>query len=138
MNVKNLQLLADYLKSLPENYGHFNMSVFNDDDGEECGPSYLKNENYCGTAACAIGHAIYVKDLPNPTQGSDWFEYSECLFGLPRFRKSWEWCFSTGWVHTDNSPSGAAKRIEYLIEKGGDLDEWDHYCDEEALEIYEH
>ncbi len=31
---------------------------------------------------------------------------------------SWSWCFSPVWQRVDNTPEGAARRIEWLVEHG--------------------
>ena len=34
------------------------------------------------------------------------------------FSKEWDWCFSSRWADIDNTPTGAALRIEWLLNHG--------------------
>lgn len=112
MNKENLILLADYLEKLPEDYGHFGMHTYNG-DGK---PHELGHQ--CGTVACALGHAPYVKGLPVPLYDEFWGDYCERVLGIDSVSFEWDWCFDANWVYKDNTPQGAAKRIKYLVEKG--------------------
>lgn len=115
MNRENLSRLADYLAALPADYEHFDMARFRTTmTGKEHEPT--TRPMGCRTVACAVGHApLALPDLP-PKPDEEWDEYSNRLFGL--YDREWEWCFAAGWVHTDNTPAGAAARIRWLLEHG--------------------
>ena len=91
--------------------------------------------NHCGTSACAVGHAASLGELKDPDgifkdfkiqkESSEqdawyesWREYSERVFGLNSIDDCWDWCFGSRWTSIDNTPTGAAKRIMWLITKG--------------------
>ena len=132
----NLQKLVDKLLSLPKNYKNFDMTGFNDElyfieEGNfyDC-PLYLEQyqkaqeNNYCGAVGCAVGHAVYIKEAKfKKSIDEDWIEYSFRLFGLDRYGEDnnncWIWCFSGDWSHNDNTPEGAAKRIQWMLEHNG-------------------
>jgi hypothetical protein len=130
MNKENLKLLAEYLLSLPENYEHFDMCVYNDDVATDA-----FNSAGCGTAACALGHAPYVPGLPSKFICS-WATYANEVFDLHINDSAWDWCFNAFWYDEDNTPHGAAKRILYLIEHG--MPEGFSYEDisEQFVELY--
>lgn len=115
MNKENLKLLADYLLQLPEDYKHFDMEFFSDE--EEYFPCKIQY-THCSTSACAVGHAPYVEGLPKPEVDESWVGYSVRIFGLVSSSYEWEWCFSGEWADADNTPHGAAKRILWLLEHG--------------------
>lgn len=118
----NLRKLADYLARLPDDYEQFNMGLYMSSSDV---PGTIRSEP-CDTVACALGHG--------PTAGirtyndANWDDYSDRAFGDTGGRGAtlaWSWCFSPGWVRTDNTPRGAAARIYYLLDKGGAPD---GYC----------
>lgn len=120
MNRENLEKLRDYLWSLPKNYTHFDMRTFYKSadavplvDSAQIArtPEYL---DPCGTVACAAGHGpaagIPVLDQEN------WPDYAWRVFKLSYAQ--WEWCFDPYWRRIDNTPHGAAARIDWLLRKG--------------------
>lgn len=117
MNRKNLKKLADYLES--ENLkAEFDMQYF---------------ENMCGSAVCAIGHAPYAGIPKKPNE--DWVDYSQRVFDIRSVE--WIWCFSEGWSKSDNSPQGAAKRINWLLNHGLPEDNWFEQMKGQAELCYE-
>lgn len=83
----------------------------------------------CGAVGCAVGLATFL--VAPKLIGELFMRYSERLFGLydvpfplrvnPHeiFRHSaWQWCFSGLWDQVDNTPEGAAARINFLLERG--------------------
>ena len=129
MNIKHLELLAKYLESLPEGYSHFDMIEYSD---EHYRPEDAIFNEHCGTAACAVGHAVYVKGIPSPLSNESWYSYSVRVFDIYTSLPRWSWCFGGDWVKSDNTPKGAAARIRYLI-ANPDLDGWHLEFDKESL-----
>jgi hypothetical protein len=123
MNRENLQKLADGLRG-PLRLG-FDMDYYVNFSGS---PSVVRRcelereltsvTNDCGTAACACGHATYLIEPKNP--GESFSAYSRRVFGLEpeEIGEEWDWCFGSGWSFTDNTPQGAADRIEWLLKHG--------------------
>ena len=131
---ENLLKLANHLESLPEDYEHFGMqNFFIVESDENLGhfPDVVKNSealSHCGTVACAVGHGPFIGI--EPLEGEYWTTYSERVF-IKNVRE-WEWCFSGEWRKLDNTPHGAAKRIQVLLRKG--LPDFEVYTD--SLEQY--
>lgn len=67
----------------------------------------------CVTVGCAVGHAPFAGVEKLRTEG--WPEYSKRVFGLTS-EDQWAWCFDLCWVGIDNTPVGAASRIEWLLD----------------------
>ena len=114
-----LRKLANYLLSLPEDYEKFDMSNFivRDDNGSSDFCQINETTLHtCGTAACALGHAPSIFRVPKDC--ADWWDLAELLFGLEEYSDDWDWCFAGGWVDVDNTHTGAAKRILWLLDKG--------------------
>lgn len=115
----NLELLADYLMTLPEGYEHFDMATYNEDE-----VGAINNSSHCGTSACALGHAPYVKGLPAVEEDPiiedhpDFDTYCEVVFNIHTDSDEWAWLFSQDWDDVDNTPKGAAKRIYWMLEHG--------------------
>lgn len=70
----------------------------------------------CATAACALGWASHFVERKRPDE--DWDVYEVRVFGLDFASKESLWMFGGGWCTTDNTPAGAAARIEWFLEKG--------------------
>ena len=85
----------------------------------------------------------------------DWSMYSRLNFIDPMSDTGqvlWDWCFGSGWAHTDDTPHGAAKRIRYMLDrldqenpipkfKGEDFDDinlgFSESCDQFYLDLYQ-
>lgn len=104
---KNLQKLVKYLRG--ELKAQFSMDVFSEFGGGI-------DQTDCGSIGCVVGHGPYagVRKRKNET----WFDYSARKFGLPLESAGWTWCFGEIWCGSDNTPTGAAARIERLLTKG--------------------
>jgi len=119
----NLLKLAAYLRGLDRE--KFNMRSFYKRYDEYSGrlvivgPSgvgqYSTTPNYCNTVACAVGCGP-AAGVPVIDTDTGWSIYSQRVF--TSCARTWDFLFSIGWVNIDNSPSGAAKRIEFLLEHG--------------------
>lgn len=75
-----------------------------------------QGETDCDTAACAAGHGPYAGMYKNMVES--WTGYVERVFNMHGESDAYLWCFASGWVDTDNTPQGAAKRILYMLEHG--------------------
>lgn len=108
MHQENLRKLADYLLK-GELGSDFDMHLFT---------SYLDEDEAvnCGTSGCAAGHGPYAGIEKFATE--TWVEYVGRVFGLEWCTNECAWCFSPNWERTDNSATGAAKRILWLLDKG--------------------
>jgi len=122
MNVRNLQRMANYIRTIPQD--RFSMSTYREDES---------NTAECNTVGCVVGHCtILDKELFNENKGDFgiWIRhYAGFSFSSPE----WDWCFDPAWSCTDNTPSGAAKRIEWLIENGLPNDWMKQMCREKPL-----
>lgn len=117
----NLLKLATYLETLPDDYGHFNMSEYmeNIDGYYVC--ITLQNKPDCGTVACAVGHG--------PAAGirvygdTSWGDYAERVFGYMT-TDAFEYMFGSSWSDYDNTPKGAAARIRTYVALGHAPNDW--------------
>lgn len=155
MNRENLAKLADYLHTLPDDYAKFDMATYigrdsrhsaTVDDTPELRQYLLNNDGLpdCGSVACAVGHgpAAHIFMLPDELTGGwgdgpQWSSYVERVFGFPPDSDEFRWLFSPEWARQDNTPQGAAKRIDYLLANG--LPEgWDEYVwVHDFLDVYQ-
>lgn len=138
INRENFERLAAHLENLvppPE----FSMRLFtNLLDGEDREYMATGQIPACGTVACAAGHGP-VAGILDP-DAEDWNEYVERNFlGEPvdgKFdnNRIYRWCFSCSWTDIDNTPTGAAKRIRYMLAHG--IPEHFRFCDSSWIEVY--
>lgn len=121
---ENLNTLATYLESLPEDYSHFDMGDYFIHN--ECliyQPSYatrIIQDCECGTVACAIGHGI-LAGIP-ATLEENWYDYGLRAFGVSIEDELGKFMFSGVWNVLDNTAHGAAKRIRYILSLPNDAD----------------
>ena len=110
MNKGNLLRMADYAETIrPE---LFNIAVYR--QGQCITPE-------CDSIGCLIGHCTILdtKQLPINFLGIiDFYVWINDFAGLMPGTPKWHWCFSPLWVDVDNTPTGAAARIRYLVEHG--------------------
>ena len=115
MKRENLQLMANHLKTnvLPENFDMGKYRVLYDFSNPEC-----------GSVGCAVGNCT-VLDSENvmynftyPYDRIEFTDWSEYFTGLLGGGDEWDWCFDSAWRNTDNTPTGAALRIEWLLKYG--------------------
>lgn len=137
MNRENLKKLANYLESLPEDYSHFDMrsfilkSRYQDPAGYWQARSDEVNyatmgglPEYCGTAACAVGHGpaagitLSSAYLYGNNMVVDWARYSLACFTEEATTNTalWSFLFGSKWVTIDNHHWGAAARIRYILD----------------------
>ena len=80
----------------------------------------------CGSVGCTVGTCTVLdaKNVMNNfinSGGEIYFHaWSEDFTGLlgGEYENEWEWCFASKWKTTDNTPTGAALRIEWLLKYG--------------------
>lgn len=101
----NLRKLAKYLLA-GELKAKFDMGIY-------CGSSDRNAD--CGTMGCAIGHGPFSGIDKLNDEG--WTDYADRVFGCEHV-DVWTWCFCSDWEETDNTATGAAKSILWLLEHG--------------------
>lgn len=131
---ENLQTLADFLDSVPEE--HFGMRTYSKKGttARECSTpihaiGFLKAalqphedgtpHHPCGTSACALGWAAVVFEDEVQNMASQTFPaLSNKLFGMCRPCEPWEFMFSADWHKDDDTAKGAARRIRFALAHG--------------------
>ena len=116
MKRENLQLMANHLKTnvLPEN---FHMGKYRGDDDDFSSP-------VCGSVGCTVGNCTVldvenvIKNFTDSGGEIEFGAWSEYFTGLYWAGHEWYWCFGSTWKTTDNTPTGAALRIEWLLNHG--------------------
>jgi len=111
VNIENLTTLANFLDTLPAPAFHMG-SFARDEHGERLDIQIHE----CATVACAVGYGP--RAGIHHENDRSWEDYSERVFEIEIGSRSWMWCFAGTWADVDNTPSGAAKRIRYLITHG--------------------
>jgi hypothetical protein len=119
---RRLLALADHIETVPQNL--FNMKIF-----RETGKGHLAD---CGTVGCLLGHApsLLIKRFRVKSSELvidnliDWNKVSLKLCGITTSpynnnRALWDYLFSSRWGFTDNTSTGAAKRIRWVVEHSG-------------------
>lgn len=107
----NLRKLALYhLRGFDISHMGFTMALYSTSHG--CMVDAGVSE--CGSVGCLVGHGPLagIKSMP----GEFWRDYSHRVFLSSR--DEWNWCFNQTWFLVDNTPSGGAKRILWLLEFG--------------------
>jgi hypothetical protein len=126
MNRENLQRMADYIRTVPKEKFHM---------GEYRKGSWKKHQ--CGSVGCVIGHCTILDKIENISLtiglGIDFTAWSEKFTGLIAWSSEWDWCFHAVWKHTDNTPTGAADRIEWLLNHGLPEDWYEQIIGENPL-----
>ena len=109
MNRENLQKLADFIKTVPQEI--FDMEDIRTGQTEDA---------KCDSVGCVIGHAtaLYDGELPRRaiTGSIDFSAFWQEFGGLHYLDSCWIVCAS--WTQVDNTPLGASKRIEWLLKNG--------------------
>lgn len=114
--VENLRKLAAHLRVSQSH--NFDMSFFavSADYDQYRDPADVVN--VCGSICCAVGHGPSAGIAPLQTD-DNWFTYSRrTLLDFDEENDAWSWCFDDLWANRDNTPEGAACRIEYLLDVG--------------------
>ena len=116
MKRDNLQRMADHLKTnvIPDN---FHMGRYRGDDDDLSSP-------VCGSVGCTVGTCSVldaenvIKNFTDTDGEIEFGDWSEDFTGLLGVEDEWSWCFGSTWSKTDNTPAGAALRIEWLLNHG--------------------
>jgi hypothetical protein len=136
MDVENLRKLAAFLRTVPNE--KFGMQRFADLRHENVWVATPQDvaQHGCGTAGCALGWSVSLFVPPKPrscdNQLTMWKGHSYKHFGI-RSGARWEWLFGGDWAEGDDTPDGAADRIDWLIEHGLPKDWKDQQCGEAPL-----
>jgi len=138
MNAENLKKMADYIETVPQY--KFDMRRFReeehaddfeiipDDPQEKVDISAFlagrKTAHECGSVGCLLGHCTILDERPLPLKSGeiDFYAWSFEFTGLHPKSIGWVYLFSASWRAADNTPTGAAKRIRYLIENSAPED----------------
>jgi hypothetical protein len=121
VNTENLRTLANYLANVPDD--KFSMHDFVSASNEAEAHYLATGLMPCNAVACAAGYgpaAGIAWDQPDPF---GWVEYIDANF-LKVHTKDYHhtpeylWCFFDDWKYYDNTASGAAKRIHYMLHHG--------------------
>lgn len=125
---KNLETLRDFLRINAEALkaaSSFNMRSFlNGTDSPFC--DSLKYQ--CGTIACAIGWTPVATGYCSlkGNNAISWKTYCNVVFGIDFYSSEAQWMFDLEWESFDNTPEGAAERIDCYLRHGGVPYEWCH------------
>lgn len=131
MNTKRLKALADYLKTVPQD--KFDMRLYNSNgthwlekipSGSACAlrhvTALLTDQEYDDYAAFASKQTYHTAEKLMDYLGlieSHDSKYDGYTVGSENL-KVFTWLFGTDWAYIDNTPTGAAKRIEWLLNHG--------------------
>lgn len=123
MNTDNLRTLAEYLLTVPEE--RFDMLTYTENESPD--DMAAARNNYCGTTACAAGHAASVWPEVAARHADNfgsinygWMIFS--LFGISVNSIEFKFLFGDAWSRVANSPKQAAARIFYAIDQAAALD----------------
>ena len=117
MRRENLQLMADHLKTNVKQK-NFHMGRYRGDDDF--------SNPVCGSVGCTVGNCTVLdtenvmNNFINSDGRIDFTAWSIDFTGLleVEYEDVWEWCFDCQWIFIDNTPTGAALRIEWLLNHG--------------------
>ncbi len=112
----NLRQLSRYLR-LPHLEAGFDMARYDDTPKRQL--THGGSRRTCGSVGCAVGHGPYAGLRKYSRE--EWVAYGDRVFGLTHkieLTRAWLWCFAPEWESYDNTPKGAAERIEYALDKG--------------------
>lgn len=111
---KRLLALANHIEKVPQEL--FDMGQF-----RSKGEFTL---NHCGTVGCILGHApVVLKQLglavPVKIERDEIdFIGLSTLFGIRIADPAWDYLFGGSWESVDNTPTGAARRIRWVVKHG--------------------
>ena len=114
MNIENLERMAAHIETIPQEL--FDMQDYRRDEDD-------KYSQECNSVGCAIGHCTILNKEPLPKYANGKIYFALWGWRFTRFSPwstEWRWCFSSDWSidGRDNTPTGCAKRIRWLIKNG--------------------
>ncbi len=125
--VANLEILFNYLAH-GELKAEFNMGLYY--KGQTIGGQGMRMTD-CGSGGCAVGHGPYA-GIPK-REDESWNDYVERVFKVEIGKDMFRFLFHSEWKRDDNTPTGAAKRIRYLLDYGLPIGR--HYYDYKEITI---
>lgn len=126
MNVENLKKMADYVVTIDKEKILMNRFRVTD-----------KKNIECDSVGCVIGHCTVldreniIKNYLDENYVILFHKWSLNFTGLRG--NEWDWCFGASWYKVDNTPIGASKRINYLLEHGLPKNWYEQMIGEEPL-----
>lgn len=154
MNKDNLLKLAKFLDTLDQEQFHMKYLRAEKYDHSRLGIKLIslfpqdigKDINTCNSIGCTLGWAVSIPEFklergdfsntsPFPLL---WNEYCYRIFDISPETIVWDFLFSEEWEHIDNTPTGAASRIRYVLEGDIDLSDFELYTNDcEGNKIFE-
>lgn len=119
---QNLAILAAFLATHGPTLD-FKMGCYALTDDRDLLEPYQMAKHPCGSVGCAIGHGPVAGIAPADDE-EGWNDYAYRAFGASSFkdddlaRKLWHGLFDDAWGDVDNSPEGAAERINHFLKTG--------------------
>lgn len=112
MNITNLKRMADHLKTVPQ--AKFSMRC-----GHEAYMPKTVNKK-CTDTNCIIGNCLHLDPHVSDETllETNYWGWAVQFTGLFYQSRSWNWIFHFEWGKVDNTPTGAAMRIEWLLKHG--------------------
>ena len=126
VQLANLATLATYLEAHvpPPEFGmQAFMKVTNDHNNlYDFVPDNTEAYHQCGTSACAVGHGPLALPDSLIDETETWNNYSKRVFGCNAWSSGasadrFYWMFGGDWSDIDDTPTGAAARIRYFLDK---------------------
>ena len=117
----NLRKHAKYLYALPDNSKFDMKQIALDDHGYRV--RSVCDVHDCGTVMCSLGYAAL--GFPRIARvHNNWSEFCRDVFGIDSRDIEWDFLFSAKWTGIDNTITGAADRIIYVLKHGVPEDNW--------------
>jgi hypothetical protein len=111
MQIGNLLLAANFVEKIPQEKFHMGMWRTDLDD----------QDISCNTIGCAIGHltALFPEHIMySQSNGEILFAtFADNAFEIEN-DSAFMWCFAAEWAGIDDTPTGCAYRIRYLVDEG--------------------
>jgi len=119
LNMKNLEAIANLMLTIPQE--RFNMGITRKDDWSTIDYKGIGNPIGLSIVLDDPKNVCYLKQsftdwIRGKPKEIDFFTWFTNFTGMTYGWIEWNWCFSDDWVTYDNTPTGAAKRIMYLVE----------------------
>lgn len=122
--------IAELLNNIPDGYGGIVDFIHSHGTAKDVWNVTKRDYNSCGTVACALGHGPAAGITPKVTTSwfdTSWGQYGSEEFGVDDSSAAWYWLFGPDWEKADNTPQGAAARINLYIVNGVPEDYMEYY-----------